>query len=480
MAAGIPLPFAVMERLTGLDAGFLYMETPTLHMHTLKISVLDPSTIPGGYTFDRVKEVFRERLHLLPPFRRRLVDVPFRLHHPVWIEDPDFDLDLHVRRVGAPAPGGTREFAELISDIASHQLDRRRPLWEVWVVEGLEGGQVGFVAKMHHSIADGVAAADLLINVLDDAPDAVVPAPVRQWRPEPVPSRRRLLRDAIAAIALNLRMLPSLVRRTFAGVRAARRFRDSSDVAPALPFAGPNLPFNAALTAQRTFAMTTLPLADIKAVKDACGTTLNDVVLAVCAGALREWLLARDLPTDRPLVAGVPVSTREKKGLVLQGNVVSNMFTALRVDIADPLERLREISKAAKAAKGVHAAMGPQLLADWSEVTPPRPFSWFMRTYSRLHLADRHRPPINLVVSNVPGPSAPLYVAGARLGGIWSVGPILEGIGLNITMWSYLDDLNVGMVACPDAMPDLWSLADLLPAALDELVTAAGVRVARD
>lgn len=468
-----------MERLTGLDAGFLYMETPTLHMHTLKIAVLDPSTVPGGYSFERVKEVMAERLHLLPPFRRRVVDVPLKLHHPVWIEDPDFDLDLHVRRVGAPAPGGTREFAELISDITSRQLDRRRPLWEVWVVEGLEGGRVGFVTKMHHSVADGVAAADLLVNVLDTAPDAVVARPARPWRPEAVPSPWRLLRDAFAALGWNLRTLPSLVRRTVAGVLAARRFRGTSDVAPTLPFAGPNLPFNSALTAQRTFAMTTLPLADVKAVKDAAGTTLNDVVLAVCAGALRTWLLERGLPTGRALVAGVPTSTREKKGLVLQGNVVSNMFTSLRVDVADPVERLHETSRAATAAKGVHAALGPQLLADWSEVTPPRPFAWFMRQYSRWRLADRHRPPINLVVSNVPGPREPLYVAGARLDGIWSVGPILEGIGLNITMWSYLDDLNVGMVACPDAMPDLWSLAELLPVALDELVIATAARAAR-
>jgi diacylglycerol O-acyltransferase len=263
-------------------------------------------------------------------------------------------------------------------------------------------------------------------------------------------------------------------------MRNARRFRRQSDVAPPLPFAGPNLPFNAALTPNRIFTMTTLPLRDVKEVKDACGTTLNDVVLAVCAGALRRWLLDHHLPTDRPLVAGVPVSTREKKGLVLQGNVVSNMFMSLRTDLADPLERLAATSKSAKAAKGVHAAMGPQLLADWSEVTPPRPFAWFMRQYSRLRLADRHRPPINLVVSNVPGPREPLYIAGARLDGIWSVGPILEGIGLNITMWSYLDDLNVGLVACPEAMPDLWSLTDLLPVALDDLVRSARRSAARE
>ena len=467
-----------MERLTGLDAGFLYMETPTLHMHTLKIAVLDPSTIPGGYSFARVKETLAERLHLLPPFRKRLVEVPFRIHHPVFIEDPDFDLDWHVRRVGAPEPGGTREFAELISDITSRQLDRSRPLWEIWVVEGLENGHIGFVTKIHHTLADGVAAADLLVHVLDSEQDAAPPPP-GEWHADPIPGRRELLRNALVDLGVNLRMLPKLLVRTGIGVRNARRYRRDADVAPPLPFAGRDLPFNGALTPHRTFTMTSLPLDEAKRVKNDVGTTLNDVILAVCAGALRQWMLDQDVPIDRPLVAGVPVSTREKRGVVLQGNVVSNMFTTLHVEIEDPIERLKVTSQKAKAAKEVHLAMGTALLRDWSEVTPPRPFTWFMRWYSRLRLADRHRSPINLVVSNVPGPTEPLFVGGARLEGIWSVGPILEGIGLNITLWSYLDRLNVGLVACRETMPDLWGLTDLLPQALEELVKASAATAPR-
>ncbi|MBV8693292.1 MAG: wax ester/triacylglycerol synthase family O-acyltransferase, partial [Actinobacteria bacterium] len=197
-----------MQRLSGFDAGFLYMETPTLHMHTLKISVLDPSTIPGGYTFDRVKEVLGERIHLLPPFRRRLAEVPLGMHHPVWIEDPDFDLDYHVRRVEAPAPGTMRELSAICSDIASRQLDRRRPLWEITVVEGLEHGHLGFVAKIHHCAADGVAAAAMLASVLDTSPDAppVTPAP---WHPDPVPSQRQLLTGALLAWIKAILNLPA-------------------------------------------------------------------------------------------------------------------------------------------------------------------------------------------------------------------------------------------------------------------------------
>jgi len=209
-----------MERLSGLDAGFLYMETPTAHMHTLKIAVVDPSSSTPPYSFQAVKDVLGARIHLLPPFRRRLVEVPFRLHHPVWIDDPDFDIDYHVRRVGCPSPGGPREFCEMISDVASRPLDRNHPLWEIWVVEGLEDGRVGFVSKMHHTIADGLAAAALLANVMQTLPEGEQPAPT--WTGEPIPSSRTLLFEAVADLGKDLRGLPDLLKRTFEAMRALR------------------------------------------------------------------------------------------------------------------------------------------------------------------------------------------------------------------------------------------------------------------
>jgi diacylglycerol O-acyltransferase len=466
-----------VERLSGLDAGFLYMETPTLHMHTLKIAILDPSSAPGGYSFSRVKEVLAERLHLLPPFRRRLVPIPFGIHHPLWAEDPDFDLDYHLRRVAVPAPGGDRELCELISEIASRQLDRSRPLWEIWVVEGLADGRVGFVTKIHHSAADGVAAADLLTNVLETDPEpAPVPPPAEPWAPDRIPSQASLLWHSIVSLARQLLRLPRLLRRTAAGFAAVRRRRRSADVSPPLPFSGPDTSFNAALTPHRLFTMTSLSLDDMKTVKSAFGCTVNDVVLAVCAGALRRYLVEHGEAVGKPLVAGVPVSTRPgDEGPRLGGNSVSNMFTSLCTDIADPVERLRAIHHVTKAAKEVHTALGPEMLESWSELTPPRPFAAWMRLYSRLKLADRHRPPINLVISNVPGPPLPLYVAGARLTAIFSMGPILEGIGLNVTVWSYLGRMNFGLVACREAMPDLWDVTDGLQSALEELVERAAV-----
>ncbi|MDQ1395327.1 MAG: diacylglycerol O-acyltransferase / wax synthase, partial [Acidimicrobiaceae bacterium] len=456
-----------MQRLTGQDAGFLYNETPSQHMHTLKIAVLDPSTIPGGYSFERVKEVLSERLHLLPPFRRRLLPVPFDLHHPLWIEDPDFDIDFHVQRTALPAPGRREQFDELISQIASHPLDRSRALWEVWVVEGLEGGSIGFVAKIHHCAADGVMAADLLSNVFDTDPEQLdAPPPERPWRPDPIPSKVRLVLAALLDLAKVVLGLPALAVRTGRGMVAVRRHKRSAAVSPPAPFSGPKCSFNRSLTPHRRFVSMSLPLADVKEVKTRFGVTLNDVVLALCAGALRGYLDERGELPSKPLVAGVPISTR-MPGKPLRANSVSNMFTTIPVDVADPVQRVSAVHEVTKGAKEQFNLLGVDMLADWSELTPPRPYAAFIRLYGRLRLADRHRPPINMVISNVPGPPIPLYIAGARLEAIYSMGPILENIGLNITMWSYLDSLNFGIVAVREHLPDLPRLAHYLEEELD-------------
>jgi diacylglycerol O-acyltransferase len=465
-----------MERLTGLDAGFLYMETPTLHMHTIKAAVIDPSTVPGGYTFERFKEVLGERLHLLPPFRRRVVEVPLGLHHPVWIEDPDFDLDRHVRRMPLPAPGGRRGMDAAIGEVASTPLPRDRPLWEIVVLEGLPHGRVGFVAKLHHALADGVAAAELLANVMDLEPEPTeLPVADEPWRPERRPSRRALIWAAIVDAVRGLKRLPGLVVRTLRSLLAVGRRRREADVSPPLPVLDtPNTGFSTSLTPRRVFATTTLSLPDIKAVKSAAGVTVNDVLLALVATSLRRYLTDRDDLPAQPLVAGVPVSTdRPDEMRRLGGNKVSNMFTALPTHLADPRERLAAVHEVTSAAKEVHNLLGVDMLADWVEYTPPRPYAWFMRQYSRFRIADRHRPPINVVVSNVPGPRQPLYVAGARLEAIYSVGPVLEGIGLNVTAWSYLDQVHVGAIACADVMPDLEEVTEGLAAALEELLALA-------
>ncbi|HUR50501.1 MAG TPA: wax ester/triacylglycerol synthase family O-acyltransferase [Mycobacteriales bacterium] len=456
--------------MPGVDAGFLYMETPTLHMHTIKVALLDVSSLPS-YRFESFKAELMSRLHLLPPFRRRVVEVPMQLNHPLWVEDREVDPDRHVLRQVLPEGSGMAELEDLVGRIASTPLDRSEPLWEMHVVEGLGPGRIAVVTKMHHAMADGLAANALLANITDEGPGLGEQRPL-----EPAPVRRDLALRGLLDAVRQLALVPRLLARTLTSVLAVLRLRRTSSASPPRPILDtPRTSFNGAITARRTFATATLPLDDLKRVRKAVpGTTLNDVVLAVVAGAMRSWLDARGEHLDRPLTAGVPVGTDAASGAVrLGGNRVSTLFTCLHTDVVDPVERLRAIARTTETAKGVQATLGPDMLADWSQFTPPAPFRAFMRAYSRRRGADRHRAPFNLVVSNVPGPKQPVSFGGARMTEMFSVGPILEGIALNVTVWSYLDQMHFSLLSCPDNLADLRAVATRLQHGLDELLGAA-------
>lgn len=482
-----------MERLTGLDAGFLYMETPTLHMHTIKVAVLDPrdtaptdTTDPGtDLWIDFVRAQVGRRMDRLPPLRRRMVEVPLGFHHPVWIEDPDFDIEFHVRRVVVPSPGGPRELDGVVADVAGRPLDRSRPLWEMHVCEGLADGQVGVIVKIHHSVADGVAAAALLANVMafdpaEDHAETGAPATVSDWKGEPIPGSGQLLRDAFLDHLRQLTSLPMLLMRTLGNVVALLRHKRGSDVSTPKPVIdAPRTSFNNALTPHRAFATTSLSLAEVKRIKNVFGATVNDVILASTGGALRAYLAERGELPDRPLLAGVPISSDKPEDDVrLSGNKVSNLFTSLATDIPDPVRRLEVIHDVTAEAKVMQNLLGVETMQQWVQYTPPRPYAWAVRQWSRYRVADQLPPPINAVVSNVPGPRQPLYAGGARLEHLYSVGPILEGIGLNVTVWSYLDRLDVGILACREGLPDAHRIADLLHEAIAELGAAADAREA--
>lgn len=459
-----------MEPMVGLDAKFLYSETPTAHMHTLKVAVFDVSALPENLSYDEIIELFGRRLHRLPSFRRRAVPVPLGLGHPVWVEDPDFDLRRHVTRRRAAAPGGDRELAAVVADVASRPLPRNRPLWEIVVVEGLANRRVAVVAKVHHALADGTAMVALLQNVLDSS---ILGRPgADEWRSEALPPRRQLLRLAAQGHMTRMREVPRLVARSVEGLRASEARRRSSPVRPPLPFHTSKTTFNVSLSPTRTFAMTTLVLDDLKTVRRALNATLNDVFLAVCAGALRAYLLDQGELPDRPLVASVPVST-DPSVTRLGGNRVDNLYVSIGTDIADPLERVRHITSVSAAAKKVRSALGNDLLGRRAEVVPPQLYALVVRTWARTHLANRVRPPVNLVLSNVAGPSQQLYVGAAVLEAIYSVGPILEGIGLNITAWSCAGSLHISVLGCPASVPDPWLIVDLLGASLAELKDAS-------
>jgi diacylglycerol O-acyltransferase len=467
-----------VERLSGLDASFLYFETSTMHMHVCATIVFDPSTMPGGYSFEKVKEFLQSRLHLVPPYRRKLASVPFNLDHPYWVEDENFDLDYHVRRIGCPAPGTEEQLAEIAGDIASRPLDRTRPLWELWVVEGLENGHVATIGKMHHCTVDGVSGANVMVHLFDLSPEeSEKPPPPDDWKPERKPSDVEMLGRAVLSRATKPFQLLGMVGQTVGAVtnvvRTGRRMGSSM---PA-PFTAPRTSFNAAVTAHRNVAFARVSLEEVKHVKRTFGTTVNDVVLAVCSGALRRYLEDRKELPDKSLIAAVPVSVRtEEEKDVMGTNKVSAMFMSLASDIEDPVERLMAIHEANKGAKEQHKAIGADLLQNWAQFAAPNTFSLAARAYSSLKLADRHAVIHNLVISNVPGPPIPLYFAGAKLVGMYPLGPVMDGAGLNVTVLSYMDVMDWGFIACRELVPNLWGLAAGVPDTLSELTKAADAK----
>ena len=466
-----------MQRLSGLDASFLYLETPSSHMHVAGLMILDPSSAEGGVTLEDVKAVYSERLHLAPPFRRRLVEVPFGLHHPLWVEDPDFDIDYHIRATALPSPGTPEQLSTLVGRLSALPLDRTRPLWEVWVIEGLEDGNVAVLSKVHHAAIDGASGNELTVALLDLTPEVAVHEPDEEWVPDHIPNEVELLTYALTSLARQpLRVVRALSKTTGAALAVRRRNREEPNLAPPpSPFSAPRTSFNTAISPRRSFAYTTVSLPTVKAVKNATGSTVNDVVLALCAGALRRYLDAHGEHPDGPLVAMVPVSVRSEDDKEM-GNRVSSMFASLATDVDDPVERLKVIHECMHEVKEQQKAIGADTLGDWAEFAAPALAGRAARLYSRTKMADRHRPLFNVTISNVPGPPFPLYSIGARMVSNFPVGPIMDGGGLNMTVMSYRDQLDFGLQACPDVLPDVWSLAEGLQDALDELVEATGVQ----
>ena len=487
-----------MKQLTGLDASFLYMETARSFGHVNSLSIYERPDDDGFNPYEAFKAQLESRLDHLEPFRRRLVEVPFELDHPFWINDPDFDIDFHLRHIAIPPPGDDVQLAEQAARIIGRPMDRTRPLWEAYVMEGLPSGDFAILQKIHHATIDGAAGAQLLTMLLDTDPagDEVPPGPV--WQPERVPSDGEVLGAAMfnlarrpaRAVRWQLRAVSrfaELTRNKGLGTMLdairrglpapfGRRPSDDGDSPPVLPTrAAPATPFNRSITPHRRFAFRSVPLQDIKVLKSHLGATVNDVVMAMCAGALRQYLQATDaLPVD-PLVTMIPVSIRTGDEEDMWTNRVSAIFAPLPTDVDDPLERVRRVSKAMGEAKQIFDLIPADVIVDASEFAPPALATRAMRMAAQLRIADRTNPPVNLVISNVPGPRHPLYMGGARLKHYIPVSTVADGQGLNITVQSYLDTLDFGLVACRELVPDLWDLVDLCAAEVDVLFGAAGI-----
>ncbi len=462
-----------MRRLTGIDATFLYLETATSPMHVAGTYIYDPAQSPNGFDFDRFKALIGNRLHKLPPFRWRLVEVPFGLHHPIWVEDPDFDLDYHVRRVAVRAPGGRADLEEIAGEIMSRPLDRRRPLWEIHIIEGLERGHVAMVSKTHHAAIDGASGAELSTNLLDTSPEPQWFTDVPVWTPERIPSDVEMLSYAINSLVRQPAKLLSTIVQTVEMVTQLRNRPKMEGLAsPPAPFTAPRTSFNVPLTAKRSFGTSEVSLADIKKIRTAFGGTVNDVVLALCSSALRHYLIDNsELPVE-PLVAMVPISVRAADQKGAMGNQVSNMFVALPTNEPDAVERLRSIQVSTKASKEQANAIGADVLTNWAEFAAPAIAARAARLYSSMHLSNRHRPLFNVTISNVPGPNFPLYCNGSPLVAWYPMGPIFDGGGLNMTVMSYMGVVHFGLVACTDALPRVSELSAAVVDAATELLVA--------
>lgn len=431
-----------MKRLSGWDAFLLYSETPNVHMHTLKIAVIDLAGL-GDRTFgiNEFRRVLRERLYKLEPFGYQLVDIPFKFHHPMWREHAEVDLEYHVRPWRVAAPGGRRELDEAIGEIASTPLDRSRPLWEMYLVEGLANGRVAVVGKIHHALADGVASANLLALGMD-----ITEGPQRDndlYVTDPAPSRGQLVRSAFADHLRQIARFPGVVKYTADGMARVRK--SSRKLSPELtrPFTPPPSFMNHVITPQRRFATATLALADVKETSKKLGVTINDLVLAMSSGALRELLLKYDGKADHPLLASVPISYDFSPDRI-SGNRFSGVLIALPVDVDDAAQRVQQAREAALLAKESHQLVGPELVARWAAYMPPAPMESMFR---RLSNKDGQNKVLNLNISNVPGPREVGKVGGATVTEIYSVGPLTAGSGLNITVWSYVDQLNISVLA---------------------------------
>lgn len=459
----------MVTRLSGLDAYLLYSETPDVPTHTLKIVVVDASSDAGGLTFDQFRHVVQRRLPSLEPLSCRLVDVPLRLHHPMWLEHTDIDFDQHVHRVTVAHPGTRREFDDLVGEIARTPLDRSRPLWEMYFVEGLADHKVAIVAKVHHAVADGVASANLLARAMD----ATARAPEGTAAGDP-PRRTELLVAAGRDQLRELRNLPALIGDTAAGFRKvrgrARERAEHPDLADS--FTAPATFMNHRVSPGRRFATATLSLAQVKETAEAMGVSINDLVLAITTGALRALALRHDGSAAGPMIASMPASSDPSTDRI-SGNAFGNLLVSLPTHVQDVARRVQLISTATTFAKEINTLRGPELMSRWFQYVPPLlappAFQWLGRREVRKNKM------YNVSISNVPGPRKRGSIADSPITEFYSVGPLTQACGMNVTVWSYVDQLNFSILTDDRTLNDAHEFTALALDAFVELRRSAGL-----
>lgn len=446
-----------LKSISGMDATFLYGESPTSPMHVGSVVIIE-----GALEFEKFKAIIASRIHQMPILRKRLVNVPFSVDYPYLAEDPNFDLDLHMHHVALPKPGDWKQLRAMASAIFSQPMDLNKPLWSMTFVEGLNKlsqvpkNSVAIISKVHHSVVDGVAGTSML-SIMFDMTKAVkkIPEP-KPYNPKPLPNDVSLIaKSAINFAKQPLRfpkMISSAIKST---VKAGMLTRVQHLEPPTAPFSAPRTPFNGIISAQRKWNTTILELNRVKALKKIMGITLNDMVLAICAGALRRYLDEKDALPSKPLVALVPVSVRGKVDGAVAGNEISTMLVQLATDIEDPIERIETIYDNTTRSKTYQGALGAKTISNLGEVVPFGIANQAAKIYSRYNLARMHKPVFNLVVTNVPGPQFPMYVQGHKVHTIMGSAPLIDGMGLMIVIFSYNGKITITVTSDEKSMPDL-------------------------
>jgi WS/DGAT/MGAT family acyltransferase len=471
-----------MKSLGGLDASFLYMETPQTPMHVAGLSIVElPKDFKGSF-YEVYKRHIASRLHLFPVLKKKIVPVPWDIDHPIWIDDDELDIDYHIRDSRLPKPGTMEQLEDLVGRLHSNFLDRSRPLWEFYVIDGLADGTIAVYTKIHHAAVDGGAGMALTNMMYDISPAGrrVEPPPAAAKKAPPDAlaliggAYRNMLSQHVSALQKIPDVLKAIASVTMPVVGNVVRIPTQG-----LPnLIAPKTILNATITSQRSFTARSLPLADSKAIAKETGTKLNDVVMATCAGALRRYLIEKHALPKEPLVAFVPVSLREP-GNTESNNQVSGMLCSLATDLKDPVERLKAIQTTSQQAKELSGKVRDAQPRDFSIFGAPFVMHEAMQLYGRSRLADRLPPPANVVISNVPGPQTPLYVAGAKVLTLYPVSIPAHGMALNLTVQSYCGALDYGLTACRKTVPDLRKLAGYLDESLQELHDAVFAGAAR-
>ncbi len=469
---------ANVQQLTGQDAMFIYLETDKAPLHGGGFATYDPSTAPGGrVSFQDILTQVESRLHLLPQLRRKLVRVPFDLDHPYWVDDSSFDLEYHVRHIALPRPGDWRQLCVQAARLLGRPLDRSRPLWEIYVVDGLEEipglpeGSFATVTKLHHAAVDGVAGTELNAVLHTATPELVDPSDIESWEPEAQPSTFDLLGRTARNYAARPRHFVSAVSHTLPVVGRLQRGVRSGELRRQ-GFRAPGQRFNGSIDARRVVDACEFELTDLKRIRTGVpGATVNDVVLAIVGGTLRGYLGAKGELPDEPLVALIPVSVRSDEQRSASGNQVTTMRATFATHLSDPLERLAAIHESTAQSKLLGQAIGAQTLADYSEFLPGGLLGLGTRAVLASGLVERVAM-LNVAVTNIPGPQSPWYLAGARLVSTYGAPPIFDGSGLIHLVFSYCGHVFVSTWSCPKVLPDIEAYSDAMRSAYSELSKA--------